>query len=69
MLLITAKVQEEIDEMVGANRTPGMEDRVRLPFTNAVVHEVQRCELLSLENIPREMTCHTEFRGFTFPQV
>ncbi|XP_077183657.1 cytochrome P450 2C1-like isoform X2 [Paroedura picta] len=65
---IQAKVQEEIDEVVGANRTPGMEDRLRLPFTNAVIHEVQRYENQTLENIPRAMTCHTAFRGFTIPQ-
>nr|XP_056711579.1 cytochrome P450 2C20-like [Euleptes europaea] len=65
---IQARVQEEIDEVVGANRAPSMEDRVRMPFTNAVVHELQRYENLSLENIPREMTCRTVFRGFTIPQ-
>nr|XP_056704199.1 cytochrome P450 2C20-like [Euleptes europaea] len=65
---IQAKVQEEIDEVVGANRAPNMEDRVRMPFTNAVVHEIQRYEILAFESMPREMTCHTVFRGFTIPQ-
>ncbi|XP_063148982.1 cytochrome P450 2C5-like [Candoia aspera] len=65
---IQAKVQQEIDEVVGANRTPGMEDRLRMPFTNAVVHEVQRYQKGSLENFPRATTCDTKFHGYNIPK-
>uniref|UniRef100_A0ACB8EK49 Uncharacterized protein n=1 Tax=Sphaerodactylus townsendi TaxID=933632 RepID=A0ACB8EK49_9SAUR len=65
---IQAKVQAEIDEVLGANCAPGMEDRVRMPFTNAVVHEIQRYESTSLESVPRQTTCRTVFRDFTIPQ-
>ncbi|XP_062976493.1 cytochrome P450 2C20-like [Elgaria multicarinata webbii] len=65
---IQEKVQQEIDDVVCANRVPGMEDRVRLPFTNAVIHETQRYQIFSTEIFPREMTCHIEFRGYNFPK-
>ncbi|XP_034960563.2 cytochrome P450 2C42-like isoform X2 [Zootoca vivipara] len=65
---IQEKVQREIDEVVGANRIPGMEDRVRMPYTNAVLHEIQRYEKGSLESFPRETTCPTKFRGYLIPQ-
>ncbi|KAM6471610.1 cytochrome P450 2C14-like [Liasis olivaceus] len=65
---IQAKVQQEIDEVVGANRTPSMEDRLKMPFTNAVVHEVQRYQKGSLEFFPRATTCDTTFRGYNIPK-
>ncbi|KAJ6644766.1 hypothetical protein lerEdw1_013574, partial [Lerista edwardsae] len=63
-----AKVQQEIAEVVGTHRPPNMEDRVKMPFTNAVVHEIQRYQKLSLETFPRAMTCDTKFRGHTIPK-
>ncbi|XP_070595822.1 cytochrome P450 2C4-like [Erythrolamprus reginae] len=65
---IQAKVQQEIDEEVGTNRTPTMEDRLKMPFTNAVIHEVQRYQKATLETLPRATTCDTKFRGYTIPK-
>ncbi|XP_039178239.1 cytochrome P450 2C5-like isoform X1 [Crotalus tigris] len=65
---IQAKVQQEIDEVVGTNRTPSMEDRLKMPFTNAVVHEVQRYGTESLENLPRATTCDVKFHGYNIPK-
>ncbi|XP_025030630.1 cytochrome P450 2H2-like [Python bivittatus] len=65
---IQAKVQQEIDEVVGANHTPSMEDRLKMPFTNAVIHEVQRYQKGSLEFFPRATTCDTKFHGYNIPK-
>ncbi|XP_062977592.1 cytochrome P450 2C20-like [Elgaria multicarinata webbii] len=65
---IQAKVQQEIDDVVGDNRVPGMEDRVKMPFTNAVVHEIQRYRKQNSESFPHAMSHHTAFRGFTIPK-
>ncbi|XP_025032976.1 cytochrome P450 2C38-like, partial [Python bivittatus] len=65
---IQAKVQQEIDEVVGEHRTPSMEDRLKMPFTNAVVHEVQRYQKGSLETFPRATTCDTKFHGYNIPK-
>ncbi|KAM6471616.1 cytochrome P450 2C5-like [Liasis olivaceus] len=65
---IQAKVQQKINEVVGANRIPSMEDRLKMPFTNAVVHEIQRYQKGSLEFFPRATTCDTTFRGYNIPK-
>ncbi|KAM9371341.1 cytochrome P450 2C5-like [Phaethornis superciliosus] len=65
---IQAKVQEEIDVVVGARRGPSMEDRLRMPYTNAVIHELQRCQKTRIENFPRMATQDIVFRGHTIPR-
>nr|XP_056701771.1 cytochrome P450 2D14-like [Euleptes europaea] len=40
---VQKKVQEEIEEVLGRDRPPMMEDQTNLPYTNAVIHEIQRC--------------------------
>ncbi|XP_067881264.1 cytochrome P450 2K6-like [Heterodontus francisci] len=39
---IQKRVQEEIDQEIGTERAPRMEDRKKLPYTNAVIHEAVR---------------------------
>ncbi|XP_070793565.1 cytochrome P450 2C20-like isoform X1 [Pituophis catenifer annectens] len=65
---IQAKVQQEIDEVIGSNRTPSMEDRLKMPFTNAVIHEVQRHQNGTLETYPRATTCDIKLHGYTIPK-
>ncbi|XP_070793573.1 cytochrome P450 2C20-like isoform X1 [Pituophis catenifer annectens] len=65
---IQAKVQQEIDEAVGTNRTPSIEDRLKMPFTNAVIHEVQRYRIGSAESFPRATTCDVKFHGYNIPK-
>uniref|UniRef100_A0A674GBW0 Uncharacterized protein n=1 Tax=Taeniopygia guttata TaxID=59729 RepID=A0A674GBW0_TAEGU len=65
---IQAKVQEEIDAVVGPGRAPSTEDKLRMPYTNAVIHELQRFHKSRIENFPRMATRDVLFRGYTIPE-
>ncbi|NXV79843.1 CP2C1 protein, partial [Atlantisia rogersi] len=65
---IQAKVQEEIDAVVGTCRAPCMEDKLRMPYTNAVIHELQRLQKTRTDNFPRMTTQDIVFRGHTIPK-
>ncbi|NWU93754.1 CP2C1 protein, partial [Upupa epops] len=65
---IQAKVQEEIDTVVGSDRAPCTEDKLRMPYTNAVIHEMQRFHRTRIENFPRMTTQDVKFRGYIIPK-
>nr|XP_009663583.1 PREDICTED: cytochrome P450 2D14 [Struthio camelus australis] len=65
---IQSKVQAEIDKVLGRERSPTMEDQVSMPYTNAVIHEVQRCGDIVPTGL-RHMTLRdTEIQGFFIPK-
>ncbi|ERE77479.1 cytochrome P450 2C28-like protein [Cricetulus griseus] len=65
---VTAKVQKEIDHEIGRNRSPCMQDRTRMPYTDAMVHEVQRYVNLIPNNVPHAATCNVKFRNYVIPK-
>uniref|UniRef100_A0A673TJ99 unspecific monooxygenase n=1 Tax=Suricata suricatta TaxID=37032 RepID=A0A673TJ99_SURSU len=65
---VTAKIQEEIDCVIGRHRSPCMQDRSRMPYTNAVLHEVQRYIDLIPVDVPHAVTCDVKFRNYVIPK-
>lgn len=65
---IQERVQKEIDAVTGQDRSPCMEDRSKMPYTDAVIHEVQRSMDLSPTAVPHKVTADTEFKNYCIPK-
>ena len=69
LLALTEKVQDEIDSVIGQSRQPTMADRANMPYTDAVIHEIQRMGNIVPLGFPK-MTCKDTMLGEHFiPKV
>ncbi|MEE6508506.1 hypothetical protein FKM82_021500 [Ascaphus truei] len=65
---VQANVHDEIDRIIGRNRSPKLHDRSSMPYTDAVLHEIQRYINLIPLGVPRAATQDVQFRGYTIPK-
>ncbi|CAJ0962420.1 unnamed protein product [Ranitomeya imitator] len=66
---VQSKVQEEIDRVIGRERKPTMADVLQMPYTNAVIHEVQRYGDISPLALPHMTYRDMEIKGYLIPKV
>nr|XP_031540204.1 cytochrome P450 2J2-like isoform X2 [Vicugna pacos] len=65
---IQEKVQAEIDRVLGQWQQPSTAARESMPYTNAVIHEVQRMGNIIPLNVPREVIVDTTLAGYHLPK-
>ncbi|MGH0165015.1 UNVERIFIED_CONTAM: hypothetical protein FKN15_074488 [Acipenser sinensis] len=65
---IEKKVQAEIDSVIGQARQPSMEDKPNMPYTDAVIHEVQRMGNVAPLSLPHMTTEDTTLGGYFIPK-
>ncbi|KAL0972845.1 hypothetical protein UPYG_G00195450 [Umbra pygmaea] len=64
---IQEKVQKEIDEVIGS-KVPTIDDRVKMPYTDAVIHEIQRFMDRTPTALPHKVIRDTEFHSYHIPE-
>lgn len=67
--MTSAKVQEELDATVGRTRAPSLADRAHLPYTNAVLHEIQRFISVLPLGLPRALIRDVNLRNHFLHKV
>ncbi|KAG9468949.1 hypothetical protein GDO78_021579 [Eleutherodactylus coqui] len=64
---IQRKVQSEIEKVIGAAE-PQVIHRKQMPYTDAVIHEIQRFGNIVPTNLPHATTQDVNFRGYLLPK-
>ncbi|XP_035207336.1 cytochrome P450 2J6-like [Stegodyphus dumicola] len=64
---VQKKIQDEIDEVIGRERTPNWADHIHLPYTEAVLMEVQRWKTVVPINLLRYTTEDSDVMGYDVP--
>ncbi|KAF3835025.1 hypothetical protein F7725_027583 [Dissostichus mawsoni] len=62
------KVQAEIDSVIGQSRQPTMADKPNMPYTEAVIHEVQRMGNIVPLGVPKMASKDATLGGYSIPK-
>ncbi|KAM9435906.1 cytochrome P450 2J2-like [Clarias gariepinus] len=65
---IQKNVQAEIDKVIGQSRQASMADKTNMPYTEAVVHEIQRMANIFPLGFPKMASKDTVLGGFSIPK-
>ncbi|KAM4696362.1 cytochrome P450 2A3-like [Rhinophrynus dorsalis] len=65
---VQKKVQEEINKVIGQNRSPSYQDKSQMPYTEAVIHEILRFSDIAPYSMPRSVTQDIQFHGYDIPK-
>lgn len=65
---IQKRAQDELDSVIGRERLPTFEDRLKLPFIDAVCKEVLRWRPVSPAGVPHTVTQDDIYAGFFIPK-
>jgi cytochrome P450 len=65
---VQRKVQQEIDDVIGRDRLPSMDDRSRMPYTDATIQESMRVGTPVPINAPHSCLEDATLGGYTIPK-
>ncbi|XP_071808795.1 cytochrome P450 2J4-like [Asterias amurensis] len=64
---VQARVQEELDRVVGQDRMPKLSDEASLPYTQATLLELQRMSTVAPFGLAHMSSADAKYRGYTIP--
>ncbi|XP_026995684.1 cytochrome P450 2B4-like [Tachysurus fulvidraco] len=65
---IQERCHQEIVRVLGYDRAPSMDDRTRMPYIHATVHEIQRFGNIVPLGVVHQTTETSQLRGYTVPK-
>uniref|UniRef100_A0A670JYB8 Uncharacterized protein n=1 Tax=Podarcis muralis TaxID=64176 RepID=A0A670JYB8_PODMU len=65
---IQDKMHKEVEDVIGSAHSICYQDKKKLPYTNAVIHEMQRFKYVLFYGLPRQCTKDFKLRGFLIPK-
>ncbi|ETE57129.1 Cytochrome protein, partial [Ophiophagus hannah] len=65
---IQEKVQKEIKDVFDISQSISYQDRKKLPYTNAVIHEMQRVKYVLIVGLPRQTTTDVKMKDYHIPK-
>ncbi|XP_033120114.1 steroid 17-alpha-hydroxylase/17,20 lyase-like isoform X2 [Anneissia japonica] len=65
---VQAKVQAEIDEVIGRTRSTNLNDRGSLPYTQATIYEIMRYGIVAPVAVPHRTISECTFGSYRIPQ-
>ncbi|KAL8188137.1 UNVERIFIED_CONTAM: hypothetical protein K2H54_062085 [Gekko kuhli] len=65
---IQEKVHKEMEDVLGSSHSIHYQDRKKLPYTNAVIHEIQRFHYTVIFGAPRQSIKDVNMCGFLIPK-
>lgn len=65
---VQEKMRKEVNDVIGTSRFPRLEDKPRLPYCEAVIHETLRVGAIGPFSIPHGLSRDLHYNGFIIPK-
>ena len=65
---VQANIHRQLDDVIGRDRQPRLEDRINLPYVEATIMEVMRCSSFANATLPHRVRSDTTIGKYDIPE-